>query len=77
MGEGLKRAKASAKATRIPADDGYLRLYRAVAKYVEDHGGKVIVCGGIQIQEWPDDAEYNFSIAIKCTGRKPVFNKDK
>lgn len=73
MGEGLKRARAAAKATRKPEDDSYMALYRAVATYVEQHGGKVLVAGGIQIQEFPAGAKYNFYVAVKCTGRKPVF----
>lgn len=55
------------------AEDVYLELYKAVAEYVEKHGGKVFVAGGIQIQEVPGDATYNFYVAVKCTGRKPIF----
>lgn len=50
-------------------------LYRAVADYVESVGGTVIVVGGIQCQQWPGDEPYQFTIAIKCTGRKPEFAK--
>lgn len=51
-----------------------MRLYKAVANYVEKNGGKVVVAGGIQIQEW--DANPNkFSIAVKCTGIKPKFEE--
>jgi hypothetical protein len=48
-----------------------MRLYRAVANYVEKNGGVVIVAGGIEIQEWPERGRFNFSVAVKCTGRKP------
>lgn len=50
-------------------------LYRAVAKYVESNGGRVIVAGGIQCQQWPGDGLYQFTIAVKCTGRPPKFAK--
>jgi len=54
-----------------PCDD----LYRAVAKYVASHGGEVIVAGGIQVQEWPGGGPYQFTIAVKCTGHRPDFDK--
>ncbi len=49
-------------------------LYCAVKRYVEEGGGKIIVVGGIQVQEWPGDSEYAFTIGVKCTGKKPVFS---
>jgi hypothetical protein len=49
------------------------RLYKAVANYVEKNGGKIVVIGGIQLQEWPDGKKGSFSIAVKCLGRKPIF----
>ena len=49
------------------------RLYKAVANYVEKRGGKVVVIGGVQVQEWPGDLKFNFTIGIKCTGRRPQF----
>jgi len=52
-------------------------LYRAVRNYVEKHDGRIVVIGGIQIQEWPGEPARNFSIAIKCTGTKPVFAEPK
>lgn len=50
------------------------QLYRAIQNYVEVHGGKLIVVGGIQVQEWPNDGMGKFEIAVKCLGRKPVFH---
>lgn len=49
------------------------RLYKAVQNYVEKKGGKLAVIGGIQIQQWPDDREMSFYVAVKCLGRKPEF----
>ena len=51
------------------------RLYKAVANYVEKSGGKVAVIGGVQIIEWPNDLKLNFTVCIRCTGRKPAFKK--
>ena len=51
------------------------RLYKAVAAYVEKNGGTVVVAGGIQIQEWPGDGEFRYTVAVKCSGRRPKFAK--
>ena len=59
-----------------PAEEPYMLLYKAVGAYVEANGGKVILCSGIQVQEWPSQREGEFSIAVKCVGRIPVFKKD-
>jgi len=61
------------KKQRNPQITPYDKLYHAVAEYVESKGGAVIVAGGIQIQEWPSDGPYQFTVAVKCTGRKPKF----
>lgn len=52
------------------------RLYKAVENYVRKSGGKVIVIGGIQIQEWPGDGKFKFTVAVKCCGRKPKFSEN-
>lgn len=49
------------------------RLYKAVQNYVEKGGGKLIVIGGIAVQEWPNDNALVFHVAVKCMGRKPKF----
>lgn len=49
------------------------RLYKAVQNYVGRSGGKLIVIGGIAVQEWPTDNKFVFHIAVKCLGRKPEF----
>lgn len=50
------------------------RLYKAVDHYVKKSGGSIVVIGGIQIQQWPHDGEYRFTVAIKCSGTKPPFD---
>jgi hypothetical protein len=50
-------------------------MYEAVASYVKAHGGNVVVASGVQIQEWPGEGEFRFTVGIKCTGRKPQFEK--
>lgn len=48
-------------------------LMRAVGKYVMAHGGNVAVAGPVQCQEWPGDRAGQFTIAVKCLGRKPTY----
>ena len=45
-------------------------LNKAVESYVNKRGGKIIVIGGIEIQQWPDESQFNFRIAIRCAGEK-------
>ena len=56
-------------------DRHVMRLYLAIANYVEKNGGKVAVVGGIQVQEW-EPRSNKFIIAVKCTGIKPKFGAD-
>lgn len=70
--KGSPKMKANKSAAtmitgRRPSD----ALQRAVVKYIESRGGSVLVVGGIQIQQWPGEPSCNFTIAVKCTGRKP------
>ena len=54
------------------AERHVMRLYKAVANYIKNAGGNVAVIGGVQLQDW-GDGKFNFTVAIKCTGRKPTF----
>jgi len=47
------------------------KLYKEIRRYIESRGGKVLVIGGIEIQEWPDSLPYKFTIGIHVTGFKP------
>ena len=66
-----KRAAAVAGAAICSAHVD--RLYKAVANYVKKGGGKLIIVGGVEIQEWPGEGEHKFRVAIRCLGRKPSF----
>lgn len=63
-----ERAKKVPTTRKDRADD---RLLKAVGNWVKVRGGDVIVVGGFQIQEWPQDSEHMFHVAVKCLGRKP------
>lgn len=51
------------------------RLYFAVQDYVCSRGGNVLVAGGVQVIQWPYQPDTQFSIVVKCTGKKPDFAK--
>jgi hypothetical protein len=69
----MKAAKKTSKVVygKTPVD----QLYKAVHRYVERHGGNLIVIGGVEIQEWPGDVTGKFKIAVNCLGKKPTFKK--
>lgn len=53
------------------------RLYKAVENYVRKHNGTIMVIGGIQIVQWPNDGEFRYSVSVPCTGNRPVFKEPK
>jgi hypothetical protein len=73
----LERCPMPKKPIKITGRDFVSQLYRAVARYVESNGGVIVAIGGIQIQEWPDDGKFKFTVAVKCAGKRPVFEKGK
>lgn len=54
-------------------DADYVKLYKAVVAYVKSQGGKVIMCVGVQAQEWYGSTPHEFTIAVKCVGTRPTF----
>lgn len=70
-----KVAKKRRQPDRIGGRDPVAQLYRAVKRYVEHHGGHLVIIGGISIIQFPDDSRFNFSVAIRCTGKLPVFSQ--
>jgi hypothetical protein len=51
------------------------QLFRAVRRFVDHHGGNVLVIGDIQVQRWPEDFALTYRIGVKCTGRAPNIPK--
>lgn len=47
------------------------RLYKAVVDFIDAKKGKVVVIGGVEIQQFPDDSEFTFRLAVRITGKKP------
>jgi hypothetical protein len=66
-------SKKTGKYAKIAGRDPTSQLYRAVLRYVTANGGSIVVIGGIQILEWPDSPSGNFSVVVRCTGRKPTY----
>lgn len=68
------RAKASKRKAKAEKMDAATEaLYKAVEAYVVAKGGELVVIGGIEIQEWPEDPKFKFRVAVRCLGRKPAF----
>lgn len=51
--------------------DALQKLYDASIAYIESKGGQVVVIGGVEIQHFPEDHEFNFRLAIRITGKGP------
>jgi len=58
------------------------RLYAAIIAYIEKNHGSVVVIGGIEIQEWTGQLEFNnqsailhYTVGVKVEGRRPMFDK--
>ncbi len=51
--------------------DPETQLYRAVRRYVESRGGKLIVIGGVRIIRLSGDPKLCFHLSVKCTGQEP------
>lgn len=64
--------KEAAAVVKLHKEDALYRLHMAAAEWVVSMGGKLLVTGAIQVIEWPRDAAFNFTLGIKCTGRKPT-----
>lgn len=46
------------------------RLLKAVAHWVEANGGKVLIVGGVEVQDF-HEGKYKFRVAVRCAGRWP------
>lgn len=57
---------------KAPMRSPNIDLLNAVGAFVRSKGGEVMVAGGISTMKFPDDPEYTFHIAVRCTGRAPV-----
>jgi len=47
------------------------RLLKAAVNYIEKNGGTAVIVGGIEIQKWPEDQDFNYRLAIRITGLRP------
>jgi hypothetical protein len=74
-----KPRKSDAKAkTLAPTREYFLKgnhtnnLLHAVADFVRERDGRVVVAGDVRVLRWPTDADFVFDIAVRCTGRIPT-----
>lgn len=59
-------------ALRYRKDDPAHNVFVAISRWVKAAGGKVIVIGGIEVQQWAQGDAYQYRVAVRCTGRKPT-----
>lgn len=71
MAEVTRPTTEEGRPDPLTGDSAEMELYRAVRRYVESLEGSIVVIGGIEIQEWPDDANLTYRVAVRCTGRAP------
>lgn len=50
--------------------DNFEEMMREVAKYIETHGGKALVMGGISVEKRPP-LKHNYTLRIDFTGKPP------
>lgn len=50
--------------------DNFEVMVKEIAKYIEFHGGKAVVLGGISVSQRPP-LKYNFTLHIDITGKPP------
>jgi len=53
------------------------RLYQAAADYIEWRGGTVVVVGGVEVQRWPTERKFNYTLGIRVTGRPPTQDESE
>lgn len=68
------KATRQAKLNKLPKH--IADLYDALDNYVTKLGGKIVIIGGVEVQEWPNDPKHSFRMAIKCVGFKPKYHED-
>lgn len=56
---------------RFRKNDPAHNLQAAATHWIKAHGGNAIVIGGIEVQQWPGDGEFNYRVAVRVTGKKP------
>ena len=72
MSSRSRKTKAEKRDVLAGKRDPESQLYRAVRRYVESKGGSLMVIGGVETQEWPEDGKFKFRVAVRCMGRKPA-----
>lgn len=70
MGQAKKR-KRLGRPVFIGQNDERDDLLEAARKYIEVNGGKPLVIGPIELQQWPEDNKHVYRLAIKFTGKPP------
>jgi hypothetical protein len=54
---------------RFRKNDPEHNLLAATQHFILSRGGKLVMVGGIEIQQWPADTPYSFRVGVRCMGR--------
>lgn len=60
---------------RYRKDDLAHNVQVAVQRWVHANGGTAIMTSGVQIVTFPGEGEFNYRVAIRCTGARPVMKE--
>lgn len=72
-----KKRKSKFVRLRFRKGDTAHNLLTAVQHWVHEHGGTVIVGGGIEVQQWPGMGTANYRVAVRCMGKLPRGKDEK
>lgn len=56
---------------RFRKNDPAHNVIAAVSRWIRANGGTDIVIGGIEVQQWPGESEFNYRVAVRVTGKAP------
>lgn len=65
-------AKQQSKIAWIGKGDEADALLGAATNYIERRGGKVIIVGPIELQQWPKDRRCVYRLAVRFIGKRPI-----
>lgn len=70
----MNMKKRKTKWTWLRYRDGDLahNVQVAIQRWIHANGGTAVVMSGVQVITMPGDREFNYHVAIHCTGQLPV-----
>ena len=60
---------------RYRKDDLAHNVQVAVQRWIHANDGTAVLMSGIQLVTFPDDGQFNYRVAIRCTGKIPAMKE--